>query len=144
MDMKGLTLLRIISILSYIFLSIIPTVASEETIIQARDEEAQKRVTITKLKIKKIDSESSYFSINLKLFARLYDPVQSEKEGYLVTSNKVVLVPDPDSWPDNTIDSYLVLLNGTGSVIAFEWSPQANPATGQTHTLIISMKKETQ
>jgi len=51
MGLKGLILFRIIFILSYIFLSIIPTIASEETIFQARDEVAQKRVAITKLKI---------------------------------------------------------------------------------------------
>ena len=78
MGLKGLILFRIIFILSYIFLSIIPTIASEETIFQARDEVAQKRVAITKLKIKLIDSELSNFSFNLKLFDRLSDPVQLE------------------------------------------------------------------
>ncbi len=121
--MKGLILFRIIFILSYIFLSVIPTAASEETNFQARDEETQKRVATTKLKIKLINSELSNSSFNLKLFSRLSDPIQSEKEGYLVPSTKVVPVSDPNSWPDNTVDSYLVLLNRTGSVIAFEVSP---------------------
>ena len=110
MDLKGLILFRIIFILSYIFLSVIPTAASEETNFQARDEETQKRVATTKLKIKLINSELSNSSFNLKLFSRLSDPIQSEKEGYLVPSTKVVPVSDPNSWPDNTVDSYLVLL----------------------------------
>jgi hypothetical protein len=99
--------------------------ASEESVFEAGSEKSQKAVSLTKLRIKLYDSDLGKESARLKLLARVADPIKSKKEGYLVPSAKIVNVPDPNSWPDDTVNSYLVLLDESASVVAFEDTPSS-------------------
>jgi len=122
---------------SYIF-------ASEESFFEAGDEKSQKVVSFTKLRIKQYDSDLRKDSPRLKLFARIADPIKSKKEGYLVPSNKIVSVPDPNSWPDDTVNSYLVLFDESSSVVAFEDTPSSESGDwSNTYTYYFDKKGTT-
>lgn len=59
----------------------------------------------------------------LRLFAQLADKEKSEKAGYQVPSNKVVKVLNSNSWPENTVTSYVVLMRENGTIAAFQQAP---------------------
>ncbi|MHA1941639.1 MAG: hypothetical protein ACW97P_07930 [Candidatus Hodarchaeales archaeon] len=118
--------------------------ASEESVFEARDEKSQKAVSLTKLKIKLYDSDLGKESPNLKLLAQVADPINSKKKGTLVPSYKIVFVPDPNSWPDDTVNSYLVLFDESGSVVAFEETPSSESGDwSNTYTYYFDKKGTT-
>jgi hypothetical protein len=132
-----ITVLFLFLVHSYIF-------ASEESVFEARDEKSQKTVSLTKLKIKLYDSDLAKESPSLKLLAQVADPIKSKKEGYLVPSDKIVSVPDPNSWPDDTVNSYLVLFDEFGSVVAFEETPSSESGDwSNTYTYYFDKKGTT-
>ena len=97
--------------------------ASEESSFEAGDEKYQRTVSLTKLRIKLYDSELVEESSKLKLFAKVADSEKSKEAGYLVPPDKIVFVPDRNSWPDYTVTSYLVLYDESGRIVAFEETP---------------------
>jgi hypothetical protein len=134
------------SFITVIFLFLVHSyiLASEESVFEARDEKSQKAVSLTKLKIKLYDSDLGKESPSLKLFAQVADPIKSKKEGYLVPSDKIVSVPDPNSWPDDTVNSYLVLFDEFGSVVAFEETPSSESGDwSNTYTYYFDKKGTT-
>lgn len=111
--------------LFFLFLSNSSNFASEETTIKASNEKLQKKVASIKLKIKAYDSDLNKISNRIKLFARVSDPIQSNKKGYLIPSDKIVSVSDPNSWPEDTVNSYIILLDESGFIATFEDVPSS-------------------
>jgi len=116
-------LITICELLLILCISTLSAFASEETVLIATDSSTKAIVSDTKLKIKACDSALEKLSPRMKLFARVSDPVKSKEEGYYVPSDKIVLVSDKNSWPDDTVNSYAVLFDKDGFVIAFDDIP---------------------
>ncbi len=141
-----LSLILKTSFITVVFLLLVHSyiLASEESFFKAGDEKSQKAVSLTKLRIKLYDSDLGKESPKLKLLARVADPIKSKKEGFLVPSDKIVSVPDPNSWPDDTVNSYLVLFDEFGSVVAFEDTPSSESGDwSNTYTYYFDKKGTT-
>lgn len=97
--------------------------SEEEKIIKPRTAQVVAAVEKIRATVTDANRQLAKPSPQLRFFAQMADHAKSEKEGYLVPSNRVVRVASSDSWPDETVTSYILLIREDNSVAAFMESP---------------------
>ena len=121
---RTFAILATLSLLTMVFSQekIIPSVGEGETLL-AETSSGKNMVKNIKLMISATEDTLNRSFENTVLIAAVGDSVFYASEGIPGKAGQYRRVKDPDSWPDRTLDAFVVGLNADGAVIGFMHVP---------------------